>query len=146
MFQLLTQVIGRVGRGHLDTAEVFIQTYRPEHPVLSFAVNEDYLGFVDYTLNQRKRGGFPPYKYVVRLSITLKTEALVLKKIRELTTRLACDARLLASPPMPAFHERTSGGYTWEIVVRASSRVALMEACKGLDKNFRVFLDPPGLL
>ena len=146
VFQLLTQVIGRVGRGHLNTAEVFIQTYRPEHPVLSFAVNEDYLGFADYTLRQRKKGGFPPYKYVVRLSITLKTEALVLKKIRELTTKLTRDTRLLVSPPMPAFHERTSGGYTWEIVVRASSRAALMEACKGLDKNFRVFLDPPGLL
>ncbi len=146
VFQLLTQVIGRVGRGHLDTAEVFIQTYRPEHPVLSFAVKEDYLGFVDYTLHQRKRGGFPPYKYVVRFSISLKTEALALRKVREAVLKLAQDPRLTVSPPMPAFHERTSGGYTWEIVVRASSRVALMEACKGLDKNFRVFLDPPGLL
>ncbi|MBQ9180964.1 primosomal protein N', partial [Candidatus Saccharibacteria bacterium] len=29
VFQLLTQVIGRVGRGHLDTAKVYIQTFRP---------------------------------------------------------------------------------------------------------------------
>ena len=146
VFQLLTQVIGRVGRGHIDTAEVFIQTYRPEHPVLSFAVNEDYLGFSDYILKQRRKGGFPPYKYVAKFSISLKTEALALKKMRELVARLSQDNRLSISPPMPAFHERTNAGFTWEIIVRASSRMALVKICDGLDKNFRIFLDPPGLL
>ena len=146
VFQLLTQVIGRVGRGHIDTAEVFIQTYRPEHPVLSFAVDEDYLGFSDYILKQRQKGGFPPYKYVAKFSISLKTEALALKKMRELVARLSQDNMLSISPPMPAFHERTSTGFTWEIIVRASSRMALVKICDGLDKNFRIFLDPPGLL
>lgn len=146
VFQLLTQVIGRVGRGHIDTAEVFIQTYRPEHPVLKFAIDEDYLGFAEYLLRQRRKGGFPPYKYVLKLSITLKTEALALKKIRGLMMELSGDASLVVSPPMPAFHERTSAGHTWEIVVRSSSRKALTKVCDGLDKNFHVFLDPPGLL
>lgn len=146
VFQLLTQVIGRVGRGHLAEAEVIIQTFRPEHPVLNFAVAEDYEGFADYLLKQRRKSGFPPYKYVMRLDITLKTEALVLKKVRELALRLKKDARLIVSPPMPAFHERTTKGYTWEIIVRSSSRKALTMACEGLDKNFRVALDPPSLL
>lgn len=146
VFQLLTQVIGRVGRGHMDTAEVFIQTFRPEHPVLKFAIEEDYAGFADYLLGVRRRGGFPPYRYVMRLDITLKTEALVVRKVRELASRLVRDKRLLVSPPMPAFHERTARGYTWQIVVRSTSRKALVEACEGIDKNFRVSLDPPGLL
>jgi primosomal protein N' len=60
--------------------------------------------------------------------------------------KLSQDKRLLVSPPMPAFHERTSRGYTWEIVVRASSRKALIESCNNLDKNFKVALDPPSLL
>lgn len=146
VFQLLTQVIGRVGRGHLETAEVFIQTFQPEHPVLSFAINEDYAKFADYTLKTRRRGGFPPYKYASKLSMTLKTEALVLKKVREAANKLASDRCLMVSPPMPAFHERNANGYTWEIVVRASSRKVLIEACNGLDKNFRISLDPPSLL
>ncbi|MBQ6375741.1 primosomal protein N' [Candidatus Saccharibacteria bacterium] len=146
VFQLLTQVIGRVGRGHIEEAGVIIQTFRPEHPVLRLAIDEDYQGLADYILKSRRKSGFPPYKYILELSITLKTESLVLKKVREAAAKLAQDRRLTVSPPRPAFHERTSRGYTWEIIVRASSRKTLLEACAGLDKNFRVTLDPPSLL
>ncbi len=146
VFQLLTQVIGRVGRGHLDTAEVFIQTFRPEHPAVKFACDEDYLGFYEYLIRQRRKGGFPPFRFAMKLEITMKTEAIVLKKVRETAKRLSADERLMVSPPCPAFHERTNRGYTWQIIVRAKSRKALLEACKGLDQNFKITLDPPGFL
>lgn len=146
VFQLLTQVIGRVGRGHIDKAEVIIQTFRPEHPVLNYAIDEDYANFSKYLLKKRYMSHFPPFKHIMRLDITLKTEALVLKKVRDLYAELSSDKNLLVSPPMPAFHERTSRGFTWQIVVRATSRKALIEVAKGIDKNFRVTLDPPSLL
>ena len=146
VFQLLTQVIGRVGRGHIDKAEVFIQTFRPEHPVLNYAVNEDFEGFSKYMLKKRSASGFPPFKHIMRLDITLKTEAIVLRKIRDLSAGLSSDKRLIVSPPMPAFHERTNRGFTWQLVIRSSSRGALVEVAKKLDKNFRVTLDPPSLL
>ena len=145
-FQLLTQVIGRVGRGHLSTAEVYIQTYRPEHPVLEFAAREDYLGFYEYMVSQRRRAGFPPFRFVMKLEITMKTERIVVQKVRDLVRRLSADKRLIVSPPQPGFHERTAKGYTWQIIVRSRSRGALLEACEGLDKNFKVTLDPVGLL
>ena len=145
-FQLLTQVIGRVGRGHLKSAEVFIQTYRPEHPVLMFAADEDYLGFYDYMISKRQRARFPPFRFVAKFEITMKTEAVVLRKVRELVKKLSADKRLIVSPPQPAFHERTSRGYTWQIVVRSRSRKVLLEFCEGLDASFRITLDPPGLL
>ena len=146
VFQLLTQVIGRVGRGHLSTAEVFVQTFRPEHPVLELARREDYLGFYKYLIEKRQKSGFPPFRFVMKLEITMKTEAVVLKKVRELVARLSDDKRLTVSPPQPAFHERNLQGYTWEIIVRAKSRKALLEVCAGLDPNFKVTLDPVGLL
>lgn len=144
VFQLLTQVIGRVGRGHIEKAEVIIQTYRPEHPVLKFAVNEDFLGLSEYVLKTRRRGGFPPYKYVAKVDITLKTERLAIAKIREVASLLSKDFSV--SPPMPAFHERTARGFTWEVTVRATSRKILVEKLAEIDKNFRVTLDPPSLL
>ena len=145
-FQLLTQVMGRVGRGHLSEAEVYIQTFRPEHPVLKYAMGEDYKGFYEYLVARRQKAGFPPFKFVMKLAITMKTEAIVVRKVRELMKRLSADTRLIVSPPQPAFHERTDKGYTWQIIVRSRSRKALVEVCSDLDKNFRVFLDPSGLL
>ncbi|MBQ3353447.1 primosomal protein N' [Candidatus Saccharibacteria bacterium] len=146
VFQLLTQVMGRVGRGHLETAEVFIQTFRPEHPVLEFAQNEDYLGFYKYLIERRRRSGFPPFRFVAKIEITMKTEAIVVRKIRDLARQLSKNAGLIVSPPQPAFHERTNRGYTWQIIARSKSRKSLLEACSGLDSTVKVTFDPPGLL
>ncbi len=145
-FQLITQVIGRVGRGHSDKAEVFIQTFRPDSPLVQLAAKSDYLGFYEYVIHKRRKSGFPPFMFVAKLEITMKTEVTVLRKVRSTVARLKQNKRLLVSPPMPAFHEHTSKGYTWQIVVRAKSRKALVEACAGLDPNFRVTFDPVGLL
>ncbi len=146
VFQLITQVMGRVGRGHLSEAEVIIQTFRPDHPVLKFATNEDFLGFSEYLLKQRRRSGFPPFKFVAKVAVTMKTEGLAIKKIREAARKFSADTRLVVSPPLPAFHERTLRGFTWEVVVRSSSRKALLEAFSFLDSNFHVSLDSPSLL
>ena len=146
VFQLLTQVIGRVGRGHLQDTSVFIQTFRPDHPVLRFAKEADYFGFYDYMIRQRKRAGFPPFRFIMKLEITLKTEALVIRRVREAAKILTRDKRLLVSPPQPAFHERTNKGYTWQIIVRSRSRKSLLEIYQKLDQSFKITLDPPGLL
>ncbi len=146
VFQLLTQVAGRVGRGHIEKSEVIVQTFRPEHPILKYAVNNDYENFVRYLLKRRRQSNFPPFCFVMKLDITMKTEAIVLRKVRETVAMLSKNPNLIVSPPIPAFHERTSRGYTWSIVVRATSRNELVRACEGLDKNFRVSLDPPSLL
>ena len=145
-FQLITQVIGRVGRGHLSKAEVIIQTFRPDHPVLKYAENEDYLGFYNYLIKKRQKTGFPPFMFVMKLELTMKTEAIVLKKVQSLVRKLKQDKRLIVSPPQPAFHERTARGYTWQVIVRAKSRKALTEIIDGLDPSFKVVIDPPGLL
>ena len=123
-----------------------MQTFRPDDPVIKFAVAEDYLGFHEYLIKKRQKAGFPPFRFVAKLEIIMKTEAIVLKKVRQAAAKLGQDKHLMVSPPMPAFHEHTSRGYTWQIIVRAKSRKALVEACKGLDPNFRITFDPVGLL
>ena len=145
-FQLITQVIGRVGRGHLSKAEVFIQTFRPEHPAIRYAIDENYMGFAEYMLKKRQKSHFPPYTFVMKLEITMKTEATVVRKVRGLYKELITNDKLIVSPPEPAFHEHTSRGYTWQIIVRSKSRKVLMDICDGLDQNYHVSIDPPGLL
>lgn len=144
-FELLTQVIGRVGRGHLNHAEVVVQTFQPEHPVIKTALQADYLEFAKYLLQKRHQQQLPPYTYLALLSITYKTEKTTLAKIRSAHSLLSQNPKLTVSPPMPSFHERTNRGYTWQIVIKSSSRETLREALLPFSR-FHIELDPPSLL
>lgn len=145
-FQLLTQVIGRVGRGHLDKAEVFIQTFRPTHPIINYAINEDFEGFYKYILSRRRLAGLPPFSFIAQCEITMKTEQIVLQKLKETVAKLRSNKDLIVSPPVPKFHEKTNRGHSWQIIIRAKSRKALIGAMSVLGPNFYVTLDPPSLL
>ena len=68
-FQLLTQVAGRSGRAE-EPGKVVLQTYSPEHPVLSQAINYDYSSFYKHEISIRKATGFPPFTDVVRVLIS----------------------------------------------------------------------------
>lgn len=147
-FELLTQVIGRVGRGHLDTAEVFIQTYQPEHPAIVYATKADYLSFYQHLLTVRRAAKLPPFTYLAKLSLTYKTEAIVLKNIKSLHKALKAIKGLSVSTPTPAFHERSTKGYTWQLILKSPSRKLLLSALSSLKKspNLRITVDPPTLL
>ncbi len=155
-FELLTQVIGRVGRGHLSTASVFIQTYKPDSPVINFALNSDYESFYTYELKNRKKTNFPPFSYLCKLSTTYKTETTTLKKITALRKNLLALKEKLSlssleiSAPLPAFHERTTSGFSWNLIIKSKNRQNLLKLLSALDvktlKDFKISLDPPTLL
>ncbi len=147
-FELLTQVIGRVGRGHLDTAKVFVQTYQPDSPVIQTAIKTDFPTFADYLLKTRRRGQLPPFSYIAKLSVTYKTEKTALAKIRAAHSELSQIENLTVSPPQPAFHERVARGFTWQIILKSPSRATILAALEpfSTNKNFAITLDPPSLL
>jgi len=147
-FELLTQVIGRVGRGHLDVANVVIQTYQPDHPVIKTAITADFPAFAKHLLAQRRAGHLPPFAYLAKLSITYKTEKTTLAKIRQAAAALSQDPHLQVSPPLPAFHERTNRGYTWQLILKSTSRQDLVSALMPFAKTpqWSITLDPPSLL
>jgi len=59
VFQLLTQVSGRAGRGDLP-GRVLVQTYHPDHYAIQFAASHDYPGFVAKELQYRRWMHYPP--------------------------------------------------------------------------------------
>ncbi len=149
-FHLLTQVIGRVGRGHLDAADVFVQTYQPDHPIITSALKTDYDSFYRHTLKLRQLGHFPPFYYLAKLSITYKTESLAIKYANQYYSYLLKNHNksLIISRPTPAFHERTTLGYTWQITLKSRSRSTLLDILKSLPENPKLHfsIDPPSLL
>lgn len=154
-FQLITQVIGRAKRGH-QNSNIFIQSFQPDHPIISLASQSDYASFYNYLVQKRQQSKLPPYSFLLKLSVTYKTETATVKNIRTLYKKVIQTAkqlqipenRIVVSPPMPAFHERTSIGYTWQLVIKAKSRQNLLDIFDHLPKNnyLHYDFDPISLL
>ena len=154
-FQLITQVIGRAKRGH-QNSNIFIQSFQPDHPIISLASQSDYASFYNYLVQKRQQSKLPPYSFLLKLSVTYKTETATVKNVRALYKKVTQttkqlqipENRIVVSPPMPAFHERTSTGYTWQLVIKAKSRQNLLDIFDHLPKNnyLHYDFDPISLL
>jgi primosomal protein N' (replication factor Y) (superfamily II helicase) len=67
-YQLLGQVSGRAGR-KFKQGRVIIQTYQPNHPLLQFLVNNDYIGFYQYEVAEREQFSYPPFFRLIEIRL-----------------------------------------------------------------------------
>ena len=68
VFQLLTQVSGRAGRGELR-GKVLVQTYYPDHYAIKFAAEHDYTGFVAKEMQYRRWMHYPPFSVLANVVV-----------------------------------------------------------------------------
>lgn len=66
-FQMFTQVSGRAGRRN-KRGLVMIQALRTDHPVLHYVVTNDFKGFFDNEIAERRQFGYPPFTRLIRLT------------------------------------------------------------------------------
>lgn len=146
-FQLLAQVIGRVGRSPHAT-HVTVQSYQPGHPAIRDALEQDYDEFYQRTIAQRRHTLFPPFRFLLKLVCTYKTEATTVHHAAEFAQKLktaGLDIEILG--PTPAFYERVRDTYRWQLVVRSAHRSELLKVVDLLpSKNWQFELDPLSLL
>lgn len=77
-FNMLTQVVGRAGRG--DTpGRAMIQTMNPEHQVIRMAANQDYDSFYELEIGLRRMQGCPPFGDLCSITFTGQDETAVLR-------------------------------------------------------------------
>lgn len=97
-FNMLTQVVGRAGRG--DTpGRAIIQTMVPEHQVIKLAAQQDYDGFYNLEIPLRRVQNVPPFGDVATVTFTGREEASVLRGAAKFRDSLrAC----LEQPPYGA--------------------------------------------
>ncbi len=84
-FNMLTQVVGRAGRGDAP-GQAVIQTLVPEHPVIQLAARQDYDGFYNMEIELRRVQNAPPFADLACISFVGLEEARVLRsaeKFRE---------------------------------------------------------------
>lgn len=68
-FDLLMQAGGRSGRGSAD-GEVVYQVYDTDHYAVQCAARQDYDSFFKYEMQFRKAGQYPPYTYMISLTVS----------------------------------------------------------------------------
>lgn len=145
-FQLLTQVIGRVGRNTKST-QVIIQTYQPDHPSIKLALTQDYLQFYQQEIALRRAHHYPPFCFLLKLTISYKTEAVAIKHAQT----LAHDLRKRFSNieivgPSPSFYEKRGDKFYWQIIVKSTKRPILQQIVADLPPNWQFDLDSSSLI
>jgi primosomal protein N' (replication factor Y) len=144
-FQQLYQVTGRVGRGHRKSS-YFIQTRQPNNPVIETALQRNWQFFYDYELNKRKQFMFPPFAHLALLTITKKQSSTSQKIAEKLASHLKNYPKIAILGPTPSFYEASSGGSTWQILVKARSRSALIQSLVDVPSEWSIDVDPTSVL
>jgi primosomal protein N' (replication factor Y) len=132
VFQLLTQVAGRAGRGERP-GRVIVQVFNPEHPVLRQAAEQDFEAFYEREVEYRRALRYPPFVGLVQLMVHDKQEHQARAWAEILGTALREEAgeELLVAGPGPAPIERLRGSYRQQILVRSAGRLRLVAAVEG---------------
>ena len=147
-FQLLAQAIGRVGRSDHKTS-VIVQSYQPTHPAVAFGLKQDYTGFYEHVLRERKRAHFPPFTFLLKLTCVYKTEAAAIRNARELAKELReqLPAGVEVLGPTPSFYERQHDTYRWQLVLKSTKRSDLTTVLTYVPTtHWQTELDPVSLL
>jgi primosomal protein N' (replication factor Y) len=145
-YQTLRQVIGRVGRGH-TTGNVVLQSYNPSGSALTAVTRGDYAAFYDSQLKERELYHFPPYFFVLKMSVERAVQSSARKTAHELAASLmTAGLAVEIVGPAPAFVEKAHNKYRWQIVVKAKQRSQLTAAIGLLSKNCSYNIDPTNLL
>lgn len=146
VFQLIYQVLGRVGRTK-QKSQVVVQTYTPENPTIQQALSKDFPSFYGHQLQVRKSAAFPPFVHLLKLTCTYKTESGAIKAAREVSESIRQKWPNVAQfGPTPAFYERQAGMYRWQIIIKSRSRLDLVEIAKSMPAKWQADLDPATLL
>jgi len=131
VFQLITQVSGRAGRGDLP-GKVLVQTYQPDHYVNQFAREHDYTGFAARELYFRRAMRYPPFSVLANVIIQSEKLEEVLdwstKLGRWLQQRKLEGVRVLG--PAAAPNSRLKRIYRYHLVLKADRRDVLGAALR----------------
>ena len=123
-FAMLTQVIGRAGRGDVQ-GRAIIQTNNPDSDVITLACAQDYHTFYEREIKLRRLLTFPPYCDIVLLTLTAADEKELMihaVRLREELDRLGsgdfCDVPMLIFGPFEAPVYRVEEKYRMRLVIK----------------------------
>jgi primosomal protein N' (replication factor Y) len=131
VFQLLTQVSGRAGRGELP-GRVLVQTYHSDHYAIQFAAAHDFKGFAEKELQFRRWMHYPPFTALANLIVQsprLEEAAAWSAQLGKWFANTQFDAvRILGPATAPI--SRLKRIYRFHFVIKAEKRAALAKTLR----------------
>ena len=124
-FAMVMQVAGRAGRAE-HAGDVLIQTEFPEHPLFRAAVKQDFYGYAQILLDERRTAVFPPFIYQALLrmeAVNAEAVAGFSKRAKYIADHL--ESTVTVYQPVEAIIQRVAGKTRYQIVVQSESRAQL---------------------
>jgi primosomal protein N' (replication factor Y) len=121
-FQILTQVAGRAGRGHLP-GMVYMQTINPDHYAIKFAAQQDYNGFFEKELQFRRFMKYPPFSAMANILIRAAKQEDALRMSTELGHHLTPppeNMRIMGPAEAPV--QRLKAEFRYQLLIKSGSR------------------------
>ncbi len=141
-FDLLTQVVGRAGRGKYP-GTALIQTFSPENPVLRFACKQDYFGFYEQEAAFRQALLYPPFVDLLVIGFVGQQEqkvkeaaSLFLEMLGKLASEEYSELPLRVLRPSPAAVARMGGKYRYKLIVKCRNTRRFREMAERLLLDF----------
>ena len=132
VFQVLTQVVGRTGRGAWD-GQAVVQTFNPDHYAIQAAIDQDFHLFYDTELQLRASQANPPFADMIKLTHSAvsaevaRTEAVrfatVLAEARETHGETAVEV----IGPTPTYPLKVRSLYRWQILLKGTHPERLLD-------------------
>jgi primosomal protein N' (replication factor Y) len=154
-FQLLTQVVGRAGRGD-EPGEAIVQTIYPDHYSIQLARHQDYCAFFERELKFRQQMRYPPFQSLVNTIVRSRTFAGAMDDAADVARRVregadAAGVRVLGPAPAPLGKLR--GEYRAQLLTKGSNRTRMrgllqsaLAARPDLERRITVDVDPVSVL
>lgn len=131
-FQLLTQVAGRAGRGHLR-GQVLVQTINPEHYAIQYAAAQDFAGFYEKELQFRKLMRYPPFSALANILLRSEKQEDAIRMSSEIAHRLTpAPENMKVLGPAEAPVPRLKNEYRYQLLIKAANRRVLSETLHDL--------------
>ena len=142
-FSLLTQVVGRAGRGG-KTGRAVIQTYTPGNDVIRCAARQDYDAFYESEIRMRRLRRYPPFADLFTVTVSGTEEGRVLRaavSVRETLRQLCRRPELAAGEPevlgpAPAPVVKVNNRFRYRCTLVGKNDKATREMLAWLQKTF----------
>ena len=145
-FQLLTQAVGRAGRGPLP-GQAIIQTYDPEHFAIQTAKAQDYEAFYQHEIAYRKMMHYPPIWNMLLVHCMGKNEQIAQQTAQLMADKLQSAIKRSGKPvllvgPADATIAKVNDIYRKVLYMKAAdyqTLVALKDALEQFGKKTNAF-------